>query len=143
VESRATGGTTTDAQHYRFVVDEDLRPGPHRFRLKQVDVDGSTHFSDAVPVRVPMQEALRLGAPSPNPVQGTATLSVAVKEATKTTVALYNTLGQKVATLYQGTPPAEQAMEVPVRTETLPSGTYFIRAEAGAQTRTQRLTVVR
>lgn len=143
VESHATGGTTTDAQHYRFSVDDDLRPGPHRFRLTQVDVDGSTHLSAPITVQVPMQEALRLGAPSPNPVQGGTTLSFAVKEATETTVALYNTLGQKVSTLYRGTPPAEQTMEATVRTETLPSGTYFVRMQAADQTRTQRLTVVR
>ena len=58
-------------------------------------------------------------------------------------VALYNTLGQKVSTLYRGTPPAEQTMEATVRTETLPSGTYFVRMQAADQTRTQRLTVVR
>ena len=138
-----TGGTTTEAQRYRFTVDEDLSPGPHRFRLKQVDLDGTTHLTDAITVAVPMQDALRLSAPSPNPVQSTATLSFAVKEQAETRVVLYNALGQKVSTLYQGTPSAGQSVDVTVRTETLPSGLYFVRLRAENRTRTQRLTVVR
>jgi hypothetical protein len=143
VESKAAGGTTTETQRYRFSVGDDLSPGPHHFRLQQVDLDGSTHLSDAVTVEVPMQEALRLGAPSPNPVLGAATLSFAVKQETEATIAVYNTLGQKVATPYRGTPPAGRTMDVTVRTESLPSGQYFVRLRAGDQTRTRRLTVLR
>jgi hypothetical protein len=142
VKSAAVGGTTSEANTYRFTT-EDLSAGTHRFRLKQVDLDGTTHLTDAVTVAVPMQDALQLSAPSPNPVQSAATLSFAVKEATATRVALYNALGQKVSTLYQGTPPAEQSVDVTVGTETLPSGLYFVRLRTGNQTRTQRLTIVR
>jgi len=135
-------GTTTNAQSYRFSAD-DLSLGTHRFRLKQVDLDGSTHLHDPVTVDLEMTKALRLSAPAPNPVQGTATASFAVKEQSQTSVSLYNVLGEKVATLYQGTPTAGEAQSLRIPTSNLASGVYFLRLQADGQSRTQRLTVVR
>ena len=134
-------GTTTEAQTYRLAV-EDLEPGTHRFRLTQVDVDGSAQTFDAVTVRLGMQEALRVTAPSPNPVRTGATMRFAVKQSVETTVAVYNVLGQRVATLYRGTPAAEETKAVDVSAEGLPSGTYFVRVTSGEHTETQRFTVV-
>jgi CSLREA domain-containing protein len=135
-------GTTTEAQTYRLTV-EDLEPGTHRFRLTQVDVDGSTQTVDAVTVRLGMQEALRVSAPSPNPVRTGATLRFAVKQPAETTVSVYNVLGQRVATLYRGTPAAEETKAVTVSADALPSGAYFLRVTSGEHTETRRFTVVR
>jgi hypothetical protein len=66
-----------------------------------------------------------------------------VKEATEVTVSVYNVLGQRVETLYQGTPQAEQLRDVTLDASSLSSGVYFVRMKADGQTTTQRLTVVR
>ena len=143
VESKASGGTTTEAMSYRYTVQEDLDPGTHRFRLQQKDLDGSTSLSDVVTVDLGMDEAVTLRGPAPNPATGTATLEFGVKEATEVTVSVYNVLGQRVKTLYQGTPSAEQLRDVRVDASTLSSGVYFVRLRADGQTQTERLTVVR
>ena len=143
VESAASDGTTNQSQEYRFRMKEDLAPGSHRFRLKQVDLDGSTNLSDVVTVDISMQEVLQLSAPAPNPAHNEATVSFAVQEATEAAVNLYNVLGQQVATLYRGTLPAEQQRTVQVKTDDLSSGVYIVRMEANGQSKTQRLTVVR
>ena len=143
VPSKATDGSTTRVQSYRFVVDRRLGPGTHRFRLEQVDLDQSTSLSDPVQVDVQMEGALHLSAPSPNPTTGRATLSFAVREGTKAKVVLYDVLGQRVRTLYEGRPPGEEARRLTVETGTLSSGVYVVRLQAGGQTRTGRLTVVR
>ncbi len=142
VESKADGGTTSDSRTYRFAA-EDLAAGTHQFRLKQVDLDGTPHTHEAIPVEVQMQQPLRLGAPAPHPVQSQATLSFAVKEKQETTLRLYNTLGQRVATLYRGTPTAGETQTVQLSATDLTSGTYFVRLQTGERTRTQRVTVVR
>jgi hypothetical protein len=142
VESTATGGTTTEAQSYRFTA-EGLSVGTHRFRLKQVDLDGTAHFSRTVTVELGLDQPVRLTAPAPNPVQNRATVSFAVKEAQTTTLRLYNVLGQQVATLYRGTPTAGEAQTVDLFTQGLSSGVYFLRLRAGERTKTQRVTVVR
>lgn len=143
VESKAEGGTTTEGQIYRFGVGQNLNPGTHRFRLTQVDLDGSTSLSKVVSTEVPLREALMLSAPSPNPVSGQATLSFAVKDASEAEVVVYNMLGQKVRTLYQGTPQAGQSKTLTLQAGELPSGVYILQLRADGQTRTQRLTVVR
>ncbi len=144
VESKATGGTTTKAQSYRYTVGRNLDPGTHRFRLEQKDLDGSGSFSGVETVDVGMGSALRLAAPAPNPVRDQATLSFAVKEgAADVTVSVYNTLGQKVTTLYRGTPTAGQSKDLTLRTDGLSSGLYLVRLQANGQTRTQRVTVVK
>ena len=142
VESKADGGTTTDAQSYRFSA-EDLSVGTHQFRLEQVDLDGTATVHDPVTVELQMKEPLRLAAPAPNPVSGQATLSFAVKESQTATLRLYDALGQEVATVYEGTPTAGESQAVQFEATDLASGMYFLRLRAGSHVRTQRLTVVR
>jgi hypothetical protein len=142
VDSKAAGGSTTQAQSYRFAA-SDLAVGTHRFRLEQVDLDGTTHLSDVVTADVEMRNALRLSAPAPHPISGSATLSFAVRDAAETTVSLYNVLGQKVRTLYTGTPTAGERQTVQLSTDGLASGTYLLRMQADGATTTQKVTVLR
>ena len=142
VDSKAQGGSTTETQSYRYTA-EDLPVGTHQFRLKQVDLDGSSQVHGPVSVDVQMQEALKLTAPAPNPVSSTATLSFAVKEQAEATVAVYDMLGRRVTTLYDGTPAPGQQQRVQMDASTLPSGAYLLRLRAAGRTETQRVTVLR
>jgi hypothetical protein len=143
VESKASGGTATEAKSYRYSVGEELAAGTHAFRLRQVDLDGSTTIAGKTTVEVRMDEALTLTAPSPNPTSGQATLAFGVKESSETEIVVYNVLGQQVKTLYEGTPRAEQTRRVSFDTSQLPSGTYFVQARSGGIQKTTRLTVIR
>lgn len=142
VESKATGGTTSEAKTYRFTA-EDMRVGTHKFRLRQVDHDGTTHVHEPVTIGLQMQEALRLSAPAPNPVRGQANLSFAVKEPVETTITLYNMLGQQVRTVYEGVPSAGETQSAQLDVSSLSSGAYFLRLRAGSQTRTEQVMIVR
>jgi len=135
------GGTTTGPTSYRFT-DTDLpyeadRP---RYRLKQVDTDGSAHHSDPVTVERSIDQVQLLGT-YPNPAQNRTTVRYALPEAREVTIRLYNTLGQQVRTVVEGEQDGRH--ERPVDVSNLSSGVYFLRFEAGGQTRTQKLTVVR
>jgi hypothetical protein len=90
-----------------------------------------------------MDEALSLSAPAPNPASGQARVQFAVQESAETTIAVYNVLGQRVKTLYEGTPQAEQAETLALDASTLSSGTYFVRMQVEGKTVSQRLTVVK
>jgi hypothetical protein len=143
VESKAPSGTTESPQTYRYAVEEELAPGTHRFRLEQVDLDGTPHPSRVEVVEVRMEEALILSAPAPNPASGQAQVQFAVREAAETTIAVYNVLGQRVRTLYEGTPQAEQTRNLTLEASSLSSGTYFVRMQADGKTVSRRLTVVK
>jgi hypothetical protein len=142
VDSKAAGGTTTETQSYSYTA-RDLPVGTHQFRLRQVDLDGSSTLTDPVTVDIRMQEALKLTAPAPNPASNSARLSFAVREQAETTIRLYNTLGQQVATVYDGTPQAGEQQRAQLDVTGLSSGTYFLRLHAGGHTTTRQMTVVR
>jgi hypothetical protein len=142
VESTAPSGTTTDPQTYRFRA-EDLEAGTHAFRLKQVDLDGTTTVHGPVRVEVGGKRTLRLSAPAPNPVDGRATVFVATPPARTVRLRLYDAMGRVVRTLYEGTAPDGTRQTLRLDAQGLASGVYLLRLDAGGQTTTRRVTVVR
>jgi hypothetical protein len=78
----------------------------------------------------------------PNPTGGQATVEYALPEARKVTLEVYDVLGRRVATLAEGKRQAGRH-EASLQAGDLPSGVYFGRLEAGGETRTQKITVVR
>jgi len=135
-------GTSTKPRSYRARV-EDLASGLHRFRLRQVDTDGSAHTTDPVSVRVEVKQELALRPPTPNPVRQSTRLAFTVKRDGPATAALYDVLGQRVRTLYDRPAQAGREHEVEVSARGLSSGTYFVRLRTPNGTRTRRVTVVR
>jgi hypothetical protein len=143
VESKADGGTTNEINRYQFET-EGLDVGTHRFRLKQVDTDGSASYSRTVEASMRMKEAYRLST-YPNPVRQQATIRIATREKQSVTLRLYDALGRQVATLYDGTLQAQETKTISLQVSTLglASGAYFLRLQAGGESETERLTVVK
>jgi len=87
-------------------------------------------------------EAFALKKTYPNPASGRATVEYALPEPADVTIAVYDVLGRRVATLADGRAEAGRhraAAEV----GQMPSGTYFVRMQAEGFRQTRRLTVVR
>lgn len=141
VKSKAEGGTSTQTLSYTHRVD-DLDAGTHSFRLKQVDLDGNTSVSDPIDVKVGLRGKYTF-ATYPNPVQNQGTVEFAIKNKGSVTVELYNTLGQRVKTLYQDTVPAEETQQISLDTGGLSSGLYFLRLRTrNGISATRKITVV-
>jgi hypothetical protein len=144
--SRADGGTTTEAQTYRFTDDEvPYAADTLRYRLRQVDLDGTASTTDPITVARPGPRELRLLGTAPNPVRGRVSVRYALPAATvrngsAVRMRLYNVLGRRVRSIKTTTEPGrhEQRLEV----SRLPSGVYFLRLAAGGQMVTRKLTVV-
>jgi hypothetical protein len=134
-------GTTTAATRYTYRVG-DLVPGTHAFRLRQVDVDGTESLYEPITVDVAMDTPLTVTA-YPNPVRTRGTVEVQVEDPTETTVELYNLLGQRMETMYDGTLRPGAPTRLRLRADDLPSGTYFVRVRTPAGTETRRVSVVR
>ena len=134
-------GTTSQAQSYRFT-DADLpyESDALTYRLKQVDTDGSEHFSDEITVERGVQELELLGT-YPNPARQRATVRYALPDKQEATIRLYDVLGRRVRTVLNGTQEGRHQRTLDVGS--LPSGVYFLRLQADGQTRTQKLTIVR
>jgi hypothetical protein len=144
VESQVEGGTTTEAQSYRFTdTDVPYDADSLTYRLKQVDTDGSTSYTDPVTVARSAVEQVRLLGTHPNPARSRATAQFAVPEGAAgegVRLRLYDALGRQVRTVEA--PSAAGRHEVLLETSGLPSGVYFLRLTAGSTTKTQKLTVV-
>lgn len=136
-------GTTSESQTYQFTD----RSVPYeaetvRYRLKQVDLDGTTHLSNVVDVHLGPPARLVLHAPFPNPSRNETTVRYELPAATEVQIAVYDVLGRRVATPVDERKEAEP-VQFQLRTQQLPSGTYILRLRAAEQARTQRLTVVK
>jgi uncharacterized repeat protein (TIGR01451 family) len=134
-------GTTTESQTYRFV-DRNLPfAGTVHYRLKQVDLDGTTEYSEPVAIRF-TASALELLPSAPNPFAASTQLRYALPKNARVDLHVYDLLSRCVATLVDTKQPAVR-YTVMLDGEDLTSGTYFVRLRADTQVRTQRVTVVR
>jgi hypothetical protein len=134
-------GTTLVPQPYRYRT-AALAPGVHRFRLKQVDADGTFEYSGEVELEVEMPHTLALDQNYPNPFNPATRISFTVPAEAQTTLIVYNPLGQAVATLYDGVARAGQLYTATFEADALPSGAYLYTLSSGGRqlTHTMMLT---
>ncbi len=135
-------GTTEVPQTYAYRV-EALDPGPHAFRLKQIDYDGTFEYSPQVEVFVELAAAYVLTPPYPNPFAPEARFSLMVKRRQHVDVDVYDVLGRRVRVLYRGEMAAEQARLLVFASGDLPSGVYVIQAVGEAFAATRRVVLAR
>jgi subtilisin family serine protease len=133
-------GTTSQVVEYEYALN-DLDYGSYEFRLRQVDLDGSSSLSKAVQVDIQPTEPVTItvmSSPSPSP---RAEITVAQQAPVRAT--LYDILGREVATLHDGSLAPGETVQVGMPSEGLSSGSYFLRVETNNQTAVERLTVVK
>ncbi|MFB6272223.1 MAG: T9SS type A sorting domain-containing protein [Salinibacter sp.] len=134
-------GTTSDPQSYQFT-DEGLpyEADALTYRLKQVDTDGTSSYSEKVVVQRSVEQVELLGT-YPNPAHSQATVRFAAPSQQEVTIRLYDLRGRRLKTVVDGKKKGRQKTTLHV--SSLSSGVYFLRLRAENTTKTQRLTVVR
>ncbi|MEM8557191.1 MAG: choice-of-anchor J domain-containing protein [Bacteroidota bacterium] len=133
-------GTTTEAQAYSFRV-ADLMPGTYQFRLRQVDFDGAFEYSPEVEATVEVADTHLMSEAYPNPFARQTSFDLAVPEAQVVTAEVFNTVGQHVATLYDGALDANVTTQLALDAANLPSGLYVLRVTGETFQTTRKLTV--
>lgn len=134
-------GTTAAPQRYTHRI-EGLAAGAHRFRLEQVDLDGTTAYSPEVEVVVEAPPRLTLHAPYPNPARGPLSVAFELPRAAEVQLGVYDVLGRRVQ--YQTMPSAPAGTHtLTIDTEGLPSGLYLVRLSALGQSQTTKVSVMR
>jgi hypothetical protein len=135
-------GTTRRSQSYTFAV-TDLVAGTHRFRLRQVDADGSTALSPIIEVDVSSPAAFQLTHPHPNPFREAASFTLTVAESQRVEAVLYDVLGRRIAVLHRGMTPARQPISLQVDAQPLTSGLYIVRVTGERFTASRKITLLR
>lgn len=98
-------GTTLEPREYWFT-DVITGGGTWYYRLKQIDLDGTVHYTDGIQVNTltsvdagTVPTAYSLSQNYPNPFNPTTRIEYAVPKETEVKIEIFNTLGQVVATV--------------------------------------------
>lgn len=139
-------GTKLTETRYRYEDSRNTQPGKEYFyKLVSVDLDGTRHYislgeQSVWSVQLPFEYALDQNYPNPfNPV---TTIQFSLEKAGKTTLEIYNVLGQKVATLVNGDLNAG-AHRYQWNASGLSSGIYFYRLRSNEFVATKKMLLVK
>ncbi|MEM1093652.1 MAG: choice-of-anchor Q domain-containing protein [Bacteroidota bacterium] len=136
-------GTTLVAQHYTHTI-ATPEAGTHRFRLRQVDLDGAFAYSPEVEVIVEMAQAISVTTVHPNPFTTSAAFTVGVRRTQQVNVGVYDALGRRVVVLHDGSLASEARHPFSISaTDGWASGLYFIRVEGEQFIETQSLVLLK
>lgn len=136
-------GTTTEAQTYTWAdIVLPFESDALRYRLRQVDFDGSYAYSPEVEVTRAVPQAVRLLAPYPNPASHQAWFRYEVTRQEDLCIELLDVLGRRVAVLAEG-PHAAGRYEADWSLARLSSGVYQVRLVGDSAAHTRPLVVVR
>jgi hypothetical protein len=149
-------GTTTEPHTYTWI---DENPVGERkdnlvfYRLKQIDTDGTFVYTELQSAEIlPTFIGLEQSYPNPLYVGGTTSIPFTLSVPAAVKLAVYNTMGQKIATLADGME-RQAGRHVAKwnarsdRGEVLPAGVYFVRfsADVGGEriSATKQISVIR
>jgi len=123
------GNGTSTEMHYYSYSDVGLSEGIYNYRLKQVDLDGSFEYSNAILVEVVIPDVYSLDQNFPNPFNPSTKIFFSLAVDSKVTLKVFDLLGQEVATIYNNDLSAG-SHNVTFNAFNLNSGVYFYRIEA-------------
>ncbi len=131
------GNGTTSSQHdYRFedrLPASDLQNAAISYRLRQIDRDGTTEYSQVVTLSVaPTAEKVTMLQNYPNPFNPTTNISFYLPASDVVTLVVYNELGVEVARVHDNAALESGWHTTSFRAGSLPSGLYAYRLQTGA-----------
>lgn len=126
-------GNSNSPKSYAYE-DNNLKGGSKfEYRLKQIDADGKTEYSDVVEVEV-LPSSIKLNQNYPNPFNPETRIDYQLPVDSKVTLELYGISGEKVATLINGEVSAGYySFDVNAHKLNLASGVYIYRMMASNQ----------
>jgi hypothetical protein len=144
-------GTTVNRNVYSWS-DKNVPTGVYYYRLRQIDLDGAVHLTEAKEVNVAATTgvgddktpvAFALHQNYPNPFNPSTRIMFSVEDARYTTLKVYNVSGQEVASLFSGVAQPGTQYTVIFDGSNKPSGAYFCRLTNGDKTSLKRMILVK
>ncbi len=144
-------GTTIEPHEYSWT-HQNVAAGTYYYRLKQVDLDGTIHFTEGRQVTVSSPTGVGEGeVPAifaldqnyPNPFNPTTNIHFTVATAGFTTLTVFDVLGKEVASLYAGMAEPGKQYSVSFDAASLANGAYFCKLANGAQSSFKRMLLLK
>ncbi|MCA0389591.1 MAG: T9SS type A sorting domain-containing protein [Bacteroidetes bacterium] len=136
-------GSTNSPKFYTYS-EKPVGTGNIAYRLKQIDNDGQFEYSPEVEVLVDdLPNGFALEQNYPNPFNPATSIRFALKEDTKATLKVYNSLGSEVATLFDGTAETGRYYDVKFGGGDLASGFYIYKLDAGEYVSVKKMLLMK
>ncbi|GBD86947.1 hypothetical protein BMS3Abin03_00872 [bacterium BMS3Abin03] len=136
------GNGTTARQHSYSFIDENLLAGKYKYRLKQIDFDGTFEYSNILDVEVDLPNEFSLQQNYPNPFNPTTSIQYSVGSRQFVKLKVYDVLGNEVATLINEEKPTGE-YEVKFDGKNFSSGIYYYRLQAGNYIETKEMILLK
>jgi hypothetical protein len=141
-------GTTNEPHDYSYI-DATVSHGNWQYRLRQVDLDGTVHYTEPISVSVvtgvdvsALPMVYELYQNYPNPFNPSTTIRFALARPGQTTLKIFDVLGREVATLVNERKVAGQHRVEWVPTN-LTSGLYYYRLTADGYVNVKKLVLMK
>jgi hypothetical protein len=143
-------GTSAEPKSYSYVDRSVPEAGTYQYRLRQVDLDGSEHFTEGVSVAVTVTSVVE-EAPKvfqllqnyPNPFNPETVIKFSVQNSERATLKVYTITGQLVATLFDDTAEAGRYYRVTLPGKNLATGVYFYRLQTDSRVDLKKMLLLR
>ena len=134
-------GTTTERKEYSYF-DVSALLTKLKYRLKQIDLDGSFEYSGVIEINLEPKLRYELAQNYPNPFNPVTVISYTIPDAGKVQLTIYNILGQTVAVLVNES--QEKGIhKVEFDGTNLNSGIYFYQLAAGNNISTRKMMLIK
>ncbi len=128
--------------HIHFI-DENVTSGTYKYRLKQIDFDGSFTYSNEIEVEVDFTpKEFVLYQNYPNPFNPKTVISYQLPVNGNVTLKVYDVLGNEVATLVNEEKQAG-VYEVEFDGSSLASGMYLYKLQAGTFVQLKKMILIK
>jgi uncharacterized delta-60 repeat protein len=135
-------GNSNSPKQYSFV-DNSPASGKLKYRLKQIDNDGSFSYSNEIEIDVDIPKVFALNQNYPNPFNPTTTITFTLAEDGLTTLKIYDILGREVHTLVNEELKAGQVYKIDFDGSKLASGVYFYKLESKSMSKSKRFVLMK
>jgi hypothetical protein len=134
-------GTSTEIHNYSFA-DQTPVVGNSYYRLKQINFDGTTEYSNIIDVTFGAVSEFALDQNYPNPFNPSTKIKYEIKEKSNVELKVFDLLGREIATLINEEKPVGN-YEIDFNASRLSNGVYFYRLQAGAFVQTRKMILLK
>jgi hypothetical protein len=124
IPSQSTSGNSNQLTNYNYI-DKQFNAGTQYYRLKQIDFNNRSTFSDIVKINRIGIKSLAIVNVSPNPAQSNIYLSVEATQAFGASIVITDAAGKKLST--KSIVISAGSQQIPVNVDALASGKYFVQ----------------
>jgi hypothetical protein len=134
-------GTTTKPSVYSFK-DENVSAGNYKYRLKQIDYNGTFEYSKTIEAEISSPLTFSLEQNYPNPFNPSTKIEYSIPADGNVTLKIYDILGNEVSTLVDEFKQAG-TFDVTFNGAKLSSGVYYYRLTSAEMTTTKKLMLTK